>query len=64
MTSLTRDYPYLYLGSLRNAREYNELPQWRESHQHNVACKEAIEEAIRNGATIVRVGRTMFGSRI
>ena len=49
MTSLTRDYPYLYLGSLRNAREYNELPQWRESHQHNVACKEAIEEAIRNG---------------
>ena len=46
---MTRDYPYLYLGSLRNAREYNELPQWRESHQHNVACKEAIEEAIRNG---------------
>ena len=49
MTPLTRDYPYLYLGSLRNAREYNELPQWRESHKLNVACKDAIEEAIRNG---------------
>ena len=49
MTPLTRDYPYLYLGSLREAKQYGEAPRWMESHKQNVACKEAIEEAIRNG---------------
>ncbi|MBR2881133.1 MAG: DUF3849 domain-containing protein, partial [Prevotella sp.] len=46
---LASDYPYLYLNSLREAKRYDEVPKWRESHKLNVACKDAIEEAIRNG---------------
>lgn len=42
-------YPYLYQGSASEARQYDELDRWRESHRHNVACKQAIEEAIRAG---------------
>ena len=30
----------------RLAREHDELPQYRESYQANIACKEAIEKAI------------------
>ena len=44
-----KEYPYLYLGSVSEARRYNELDKWRESHKQNIACKEAIEEAIRKG---------------
>lgn len=43
-----KEYPYLYLGSVSEARRYNELDQWRESHRENIACKNAIEEAIQN----------------
>lgn len=46
---MTKDYPYLYLGSADEARRYNEMDQWRESHRHNIACKQAIEKAIRIG---------------
>ncbi len=46
---MTKDYPYLYLGSAQEAKRYDELPRWRESHKHNVTCKHAIEEAIRKG---------------
>ena len=42
-----REYPYLYLGSAREAKEYGELDQWRESHKLNIQCKHAIEDAIR-----------------
>ena len=31
-----REYPYLYLGSAREAKEYGELDQWRESHKLNI----------------------------
>ena len=41
------DHPYLYLSSLAEAKRNNELDRWRESHQHNMACKAAIEAAIR-----------------
>lgn len=41
------DHPYLYLGSFAEAKRNNELDRWRESHQHNMVCKEAIEAAIR-----------------
>ena len=44
-----KEYPYLYLSSVSEARRYNELDRWRESHNQNVACKEAIETAIRKG---------------
>ena len=46
---MASDYPYLYLNSLREAKRYGEAPKWLESHKLNVACKDAIEEAIRNG---------------
>ena len=41
------DFPYLYPHSLRDAKQRGELDLWRESHQENIACKEAIESAIR-----------------
>ena len=45
----TKDYPYLYIGSVSEARRHNELDMWREGHKQNMACKQAIEEAIRKG---------------
>lgn len=57
MTPLTRDYPYLYLNSLREAKRYDEVPKWRESHKLNVACKDAIEEAIRNAEYTSQVAK-------
>ena len=44
-----KEYPYLYLGSVTEARRYNELDRWRDSHKLNIACKEAIEASIRKG---------------
>ena len=38
---------YLYPSSAKEARERNELSLWRESHRANIACREAIEDAIR-----------------
>ena len=50
MNQLTlTDHPYLYLGSLSEARRSDEAGLWRASHQCNVACKQAIEAAIRAG---------------
>ena len=38
---------YLYPGSIEYARQRKEIALWRESWKANVACKKAIEEAIR-----------------
>ena len=38
---------YLYPYSAKEARERNELSLWRESHRSNIACRDAIEDAIR-----------------
>ena len=38
---------YLYPYSAKEARERNELSLWRESHRTNIACRGAIEDAIR-----------------
>ena len=38
---------YLYPYSAAEARERNELSLWRESHKTNIACRGAIEDAIR-----------------
>lgn len=46
---MTKDFAYLYTGSAAEAKRYDELDRWRESHRQNIACKKAIEEAIRNG---------------
>lgn len=40
---------YLYRGSLADARRVSQVSLWRASHQANIACKEAIEESIRQG---------------
>ena len=39
---------YLYPYSAEDARRQNELALWRASHKANIACKEAIEEAVRS----------------
>ena len=44
---MPKNHPYLYLGSPSEARQNDELDKWRESHRHNIACKQAIETAIR-----------------
>ena len=38
---------YLYPYSSAEARDRNELSLWRESHKANIACRDAIEDAIR-----------------
>ena len=38
---------YLYPYSSAEARDRKELPLWRESHKANIACRNAIEDAIR-----------------
>ena len=38
---------YLYPWSAEEAHRRDELPLWRVSHQANIACKLAIEEAVR-----------------
>lgn len=44
--SLSREDTPIYRYSAEYARKHGELLQYRESHQANVACKEAIEKAI------------------
>ena len=38
---------YLYPYSSAEARERNELSLWRKSHRANIACRDAIKDAIR-----------------
>lgn len=38
---------YVYPYSYGEAKHLDQLDQWRESHKQNIACKNAIEEAIR-----------------
>ena len=42
---MNNTYPYPY--SAAEARKRNELSLWRESHKANIACRNAIEKAIR-----------------
>ncbi|OCN03313.1 hypothetical protein A7X67_13245 [Clostridium sp. W14A] len=44
---MSTDYPYVYPCSSATARRLNETSLWRESHRENIACKNAIEKAIR-----------------
>jgi len=41
------DFPYTYPYSAKEAGRRNELGSWRESFRANIACKKAIEDAIR-----------------
>ena len=38
---------YLYPYSAAEANKRNEMALWRESHKANIACRNAIEETIR-----------------
>ena len=38
---------YLYPYSSAEARDRYELPLWQESHKANIACRNVIEDAIR-----------------
>ena len=40
---------YLYTNASAHARDHDQLPLWRESHRANIACRNAIEDAIRQG---------------
>ncbi len=42
-------HPDLYRNSSTEAKEMDELDLWRASHQANMDCKRAIEEAVRAG---------------
>lgn len=42
---MNETYPYPY--SATEARKRNELSLWRESYKANIACRNAIEDAIR-----------------
>ena len=42
---MNNTYPYPY--SATEARKRNELSLWRESYKANIACRNAIEDAIR-----------------
>lgn len=44
---MANDFPYVYPYSREEVKRLNQLPLWRNSHKENVACKDAIEEAIR-----------------
>lgn len=44
-----KDFLSVYPYSFTEAKHLNELDRWKESHKENVACKSAIEEAIRIG---------------
>ena len=43
------EFPYLYRGSFKEAKEYGELDKWHGSHQENIACRNDIEVAISAG---------------
>lgn len=43
------NFPYVYPYSREEADRLGELESWQESRKTNIACKEAIEEAIRLG---------------
>jgi hypothetical protein len=41
------DFPYVYPYSVEEAKRLGQLTEWRESFRANIACKKAIEQAIR-----------------
>ena len=45
---MASDFLSIYPYSFHEAKQRSELPRWKESHKENVACKNAIEEAIRS----------------
>ena len=48
---------YLYPYSSAEARERNELSLWRESLRANIACRDAIEDAIRRSFDGMHLGK-------
>ena len=44
-----KKFPSVYPHSFAQAKQLGELNDWKASHKENIACKNAIEEAIRRG---------------
>ena len=44
---MSKDHEYLYPYSAQEAKKRNQLSMWRESYHVSVACRNAIEETIR-----------------
>ena len=42
-----KEFPSVYPYSFEEAKRLKELAEWKDSHKLNIACKDAIEEAIR-----------------
>ncbi|NNJ28569.1 DUF3849 domain-containing protein [Lacrimispora defluvii] len=42
-----KEFPYIYPYSFAEAKRLGELNDWKASHKENIACKDAIEAAIR-----------------
>ena len=53
-----KDTTPIYLHSATYAHEHGELDQYRASHKANIACKEAIEQAIADNYRDNRLGST------
>ena len=43
------DHPYLYLGSLEEAKQHDEVQDWKKSFRCNIHCAKAVEDTIRRG---------------
>ena len=43
---MSDEFPIIYPYSCEEARSRSQISLWRESHRENIACKNAIEEAI------------------
>lgn len=50
-------FPEIYPYSFTEAKRLNQLNDWKASHKENVACKDAIEEAIRNSFDGMRLNQ-------
>lgn len=46
---MNKEYVSLYIYSSAEAERNNEFFRWKHSHRDNIACKEAIEQEIRDG---------------
>ena len=53
---MTKDHEYLYPYSAQEAKKRNQLSMWRESYHANIACRNAIEETIRQNFDGMRGG--------
>lgn len=59
-----KEFPYVYPYSCEEAKRLGELDYWKESRKENIACKDAIEAAIRRDFDGMRLKADCAGSVI